>query len=212
MFVAANAAAPVVARQSNDLGSVLKTVSPVEHDDLNSADHSQCDRRVREVLEKCSSSPERTSTMRAEMDSYHGGDRPTGFWDRPLGFPPADWQLQTQTTTLNLYQSMTGLRTAAPGAADPSLGPRSDPNSVLYEKCLKCQGKRCHPPPRVTPATSFRNILTGPIYGAGPGQKKSNQEHEASADEEVFHDGSQAVFGMHQNDMPTTLSEGKRSF
>lgn len=212
MFAAATAAAapPVVLCQSK-VGSGLKTVSPVEHDDLNSADHSQCDSRVRKVLEKCSSSPEKTSTMRAEMDSNHGGDRPAGFWDRPLGFPPADWQ-QAQTTTLNLYQSMTGLKTAAPGTAAPSPGPRSDPNTVLYEKCLRCQGKRCQPPPRVTPATSFRNILTGPIYGAAPGLKKSTEEHKASTDEEVFHDVSQTVFGMHQNDMTTIQSEGKRSF
>lgn len=144
------------------------------------------------------------------MDSNHGGDRPAGFWDRPLGFPPADWQLQGQTTTLNLYQSMTGLKTAAPGTAAPSLEPRSDPNAVLYEKCRRCQGKQCQPPPRVIPARSFWNILTGPIYGAGPGLKKSTQEHEANADKEVFHDGSQTVFGMHENDMKTIQSEGKR--
>ncbi|XP_075906693.1 protein Dok-7-like isoform X2 [Nelusetta ayraudi] len=173
-------------------------------------DHSQCDSRVRKVLEKCSSSPEKTSMMRAEMDSNHGRDRPAGFWDRPLGFPPADWQPQAQTTTLNLYQSMTGLKTAVPGTAAPSPGPRSDPNTVLYEKCFRCQGKQCQPPPRVTPATSFRNILTGPIYGAGPGLKKSTEEHEASADEEVFHDGSQTLFGMHQNDMTTIQSEDKK--
>lgn len=149
--------------------------------------------------------------MRAEMESNQGGDRPAGFWNRPLGFPPADWQLQAQTTKMNLYQSMTGLKTAAPGTAAASAGPRSDPSTNLYEKCLGCQGKWCLPPPRVTPATLFRNLLTGQYYIAGPDLRKSTQEREASNDEEVFHDGSQTVVGMHQSDMATIQSEGKRS-
>lgn len=208
MFSAAAATATVVPCKS-DMESVLKTVSPVEHDDLNSADNSQLDTTERKVLEKCSSSPEKMPALRAEVESNHGGgDTPARFWNRPLGFPPVDWQLQTQTNTMNLYQSMTGLRTASPGTAAPLSGPRSDPNTVLYEKCLRCPGKWCQPPPRVTPAPSFRNVLAGPHYIAGP----VTQEHEASNDEDVFHDGSQTVVVMHQNNMNTIQSEGKRSF
>lgn len=205
------AAAPVIPCKSN-MKSILKTVSPVEHDDLNSADHSQLDSTVRKVLEKSSSSPEKMSALRAEVESNHGGDRPAGFWTRLLGFPPADWQLQAQTNTMNLYQSMAGLKTAGPGTTAPSPGPRSDPSTVLYEKCLRCQGKWCLPPPRATPAASFRNVLTRPYYIAGPDMKRSTQEHEASNDEEVFHNGSQTVVAMHQSDMATIQSEGKRYF
>lgn len=212
MFAAAAAAAVQIVHCKSNVESVLKTVSPVEHDDLNSADHSQRDSTVRKVLENCSSSLEKMSALRAAVEFNHGGGRSAAFWNRPLGFPPADWQLQAQTNTMNLYQPMNGLKTAAPGIAALSPGPQSDPSTILYEKCLGCQGKWCLPPPRVTPATSFRNVLTGPHYIAGPHLKKSTQEHEASNDEEVFHDGSQTVVAMHQNDLATIQSEGKRSF
>lgn len=155
---------------------------------------SPVDSTVRRVLEKRSSSPEKTPAMRVVEDGA------AVFRNRPLGFPPADWQLQTQTTTMNLYQSMTGLKTAAPG-------PRSGLNNDLYEKCIGCQGKWCLPPPRVTPAT-----FTAQYRTAGPDLRKRTQEHEESHDQEVFHDGSQTVVGMHQSDMATVQSEGKRFF
>lgn len=211
MFAAAAVAAAPVDPSKSNVASVLKTMSSVEHDDLNSADHSQRDSTMRKVLEKYSSSPEKMSALRAEVESNQGRHRPAGLWNRSLGFPPADWQLQAQTNTMNLYQSMTGLKTAAPGTAAPLPGPRTDPSTVLYEKCLRCPGKWCLPPPRVPPATSFRNILTGPYYIAVQDMKRSTQ-HEASNDEEVFHNGSQTVVVMHQSDMATIQSEGKRSF
>lgn len=198
--------------------SIEDSCTPVEDDNLNSADQSKCENTARKALEKCCSSPEKTFTMRMEAYSKIRGDRQGHFSDGLLGFPPADHQLEVVTNRRNLYESMsctigTGLRTATPGPRAPSPEPRYQPKAVIYENCLKCQGKRCHPPPRFTPAQMFRNVLTGQISRSQPGLKKSSQDLEVTPDEEdIFRDGSQNVVGMHGTNFATLQTEGKRSF
>lgn len=191
--------------------TTLKTVSPLEHDNLNSADQSKCDSTVRKSLEK-------TSTVKTREHSKNKRDKVAGFLAL-LGLSPADEQLEAMTNRLKLYESMSrrhgnGVKSAPTGNYAPSQELWHDQKAVIYENCLKCQGERCQLPPRVAPAQIFhnRNVLTVQNSPTRLGLRK-HQEHEATTIEEVRSNGSQTAVGQHHNDEMNRsfISEGKRS-
>lgn len=146
----------------------------------------------------------------------NGREKVAGLLADLLGFPAADRQPEAKTHKPNLYESMSRrfgneLKSAPTGTCAPSQDSQQDTRSVIYENCFKCQGARCHPPPRVAPAETHRNrnILTAPTFPSGPGLRKS-QEHEVAATETPS-DGSRSVDGQCQYEGAIgRTGEGKR--
>lgn len=97
---------------------------------------------------------------------------------------PANRRLEAKINGLNLYESMSrrhGNRTC--------LSPSQD-SAANYENCLKCGADRCHPPPRVTPADMYGNM----VARSGLTERES-RKHEAAAEQERHCEGSQSQEG-----------------
>lgn len=223
--------------------SVLKGFFlPPEHHIFNPADQSvdkspctpstasEYSVAIEKTLEKTCASPGSGSIHRAEKPTAgtsedsplpkKGREKLASLLADLLGFPSADRQPEAKTNRQNLYESMSPrfaneLRSAPTGTCVPS---QRDKRAVIYENCLKCQGERCRPPPRVTPPEMYRNknISTLETFPTGLLLNRS-QEHEAAANEDLLRqahsDGSQSVDGECQYEETNgrkVTSEGKR--
>ncbi|XP_054863895.1 protein Dok-7-like isoform X3 [Amphiprion ocellaris] len=137
-----------------------------------------------------------------------------------LGFSSTDRQPDANTHRLYLYESM---RPAfgnelylAPAVPLPDS--LQEKRTVIYENCLKCQGERCHPPPRVMPAEMYCNKDISPLQTfQTPLHLKKSPEHKGATDEELLYhgqsDGSQSVDGQLQYEEMngrTVINEDKR--
>lgn len=146
-------------------------------------------------------------------------EKAASFLAELSGFPPADTQPEAATNRLNLYESMSRgfghqLKPAPTATCAPS---QLDQRAVNYENCFKCQGERCHPPPRVARAQMHpsRNFFTTQSSPTRPGLKKS-QSHEAAAHEDLFcqagSDESQSEAGQRlYEETNGGCGEGKRA-
>lgn len=179
---------------------------------------------VRKILENSCATPDSSSEKPAERTSEDSllpktsREKAASFLAELLGFPPADTQPEAATNRPNLYESMSRgfghqLKPAPTATCAPS---QLDQRAVNYENCFKCQGERCHPPPRVARAQMHpnRNIFTAQSSPTRSGLKKS-QSHEAAAHEDLFYqpgsDGSQSKAGQRlYEETNGGCGEGKR--
>ncbi|KAM3857411.1 protein Dok-7-like [Diretmus argenteus] len=135
-----------------------------------------------------------------------------------LGYSSTDRQPETRTNSLSLYESMSSafgneLKSKPSGTFTIS---QQDKRAVNYENCFKCEGERCRPPPRATPAETYSNGPQGICTSVG---LKKSLEHEVAADEGLRHQvhgggGSRCVDGecrYEEVNGHTVTSEDKRS-
>lgn len=162
---------------------------------------------VRKILENSCAAPDCSSEKPAARMSEESPlprtsrEKAASFLTEPSGFPPADARPEAATNRPNWYESMSRgfghqLRPAPAATCAPA---PLDLRAVNYENCFKCQGERCHPPPRVARAQMYpnRNVFTAQSSPARPGLKKS-QSHDAAANEDLLAggDGSQSEAGQ----------------
>ncbi|KAM6960276.1 protein Dok-7-like isoform 1-T1 [Tautogolabrus adspersus] len=180
-----------------------------------SVDKSPCSQK--NIVKSYPSPGLETPTARTSEDSLlpkKGREKLACLVADLLGFPSAVRQLEATSNRLNLYESMSSrneLISAASVTCAPSQDARPEKKTVIYENCFKCQGERCRPPPRATPAEMHRNgnIFTLKTFPAG--QKRS--EDQQAAANEALSAGSQSTDGPCQYEEmngPKVTSEDKR--
>lgn len=146
-----------------------------------------------------------------------GGEKLASLLADLLGLPSADRQPDLNTHRVNLYVSMSpafGGELKSIPAGMCALDSQQGQRAVIYENCLKCQSKHCHPPPRVVPAEMYRNRNASAVRTFSSGLKKREEEHEAAVNVEppceAGSDGAQTPCQVGEMNGQAAASEGKR--
>lgn len=210
--------------------SELKVFLPPEHHIVNPADQrvetSPCRQstaceysfEVKKSLEKSSSGSGSiySSVKTGEESLLRGGEKLASLLADLLGFPGADRQPEANVHRVNLYVSMSPAFGHELKSIPTALDSQQEKRAVIYENCLKCQSKHCHPPPQVVPAEMYRNRNTSPLQTFSAGLKR-NEEHEAAVNIELLSqapsDGPQSGDRLCQFEEMSgraVVSEGKR--